>query len=450
MNTKDTIAAIATPPGQGGVAIIRISGPDAVAVAGRVFSGPVARYKSHTAHYGTVVDAAGTPVDDALLLPLLGERSYTGEDTVEIQCHGGSLITRRVLETVLAAGARPAGPGEFTFRAFMNGRLDLTQAEAVQELIAAKSERAASSARDHLSGHLSHRIAGFQARLTQIAAIFEAWVDFPEEGLEFASEESLLSDLRILSAEVEHLLTTYHQGQLVREGLSVCLIGAPNVGKSSLMNALMGRERAIVTDLPGTTRDTLEDEMRIGPFPIRLTDTAGIRDSSEVVEREGIRRTHEALARADLILWVVDLTRPFLKEEERLLETLPQEKTVVVWNKGDVGGERRPLPLSHQVTISAKHRVGLDQLTERVEQLILRGSTLSQEEVWITSSRHKQALEEALAALNRAEGGLAEGRSPELLCLDIRAALKAFGRLIGTDITEDILSAIFSKFCVGK
>ncbi len=447
---KETIAAVATPPGEGGVAIIRISGPEAVQIADRVFSGQVSTYRSHTAHYGQVVDDQGRPVDDALLLPLLGDRSYTGEDTVEIQCHGGSLITRRVLETVLKAGARPAGPGEFTFRAFMNGKLDLTQAEAVQELIAAKNELAASSAQDHLAGRLSRLVAGFQARLTQVAAVLEAWVDFPEEGLEFASEESLLAELSDLSEEVERLLSTYHQGQIAKEGLSVCLVGAPNVGKSSLMNALLDRDRAIVTSLPGTTRDTLEDEMRIGPFHIRLTDTAGIREAAEAVEEEGIKRTHEALKKADLILWVLDLTRTLQPEEEALLETLPQEKTVAVWNKRDLKGAERSLPFSHQVAISAKERIGLEELTERVERLILGGAAPSKEEVWITSSRHKQSLAEALAALKKTEAGLESGLSPELLCIDIRIALKAFGALIGTDITEDILSAIFSKFCVGK
>jgi tRNA modification GTPase len=447
----ETIAAVATPPGEGGVAIIRISGRRSLEVAAKVFSGPVETFASHTAHYGNILDASGHVIDDGLLLPMLGRRSYTGEHTVEIHCHGGRLITRRVLESVLAAGARAALPGEFTCKAFMNGRLDLAQAEAVQELIGAKNERALDAAEKQLQGQLSRAIAGFQSELTAMAAILEAWVDFPEEGLEFATLDEIIAQLQTVCGKMRSLLATYHNGRILHDGLSLCLSGAPNVGKSSLMNALLDKERAIVSPIPGTTRDIVEDQLSFNGLNIRLTDTAGIRDSDEHVEREGIRRSHLAMAEADLVLLVLDATRDLLPQEWQLLAQIPERKAIVVWNKCDLI-ERVPaqIPLPHVLQVSAKTRQGVEALKTAIDAIVWERNPPGQDELLITSARHQEALGHAVAAAERLILGLQTGVSPEFLSIEMRTCLSELGRIIGVDVTEDILSAIFSTFCVGK
>lgn len=448
----ETIAAIATPPGEGGVAIVRISGKEAFNIAAKVFSGPVHSYKSHTAHFGQVKDAHGQHIDDVLLLVMRTPRSYTGEDTVEVHCHGGSLITRQVLEVILKAGARAARPGEFTFKAFINGKLDLAQAEAVQSLISAKNEYALNAAEGQLKGSLSTKVLAFQEQLTLIAAILEAWVDFPEEGLEFTSMEKLCSDLEEILAAIQSLLNTFHDGKILQDGLSLCLIGCPNVGKSSLMNALLDKDRAIVSHIPGTTRDVLEDQMRLNGLNLRLLDTAGIRSTEELIEQEGIRRSKEAMAQADLILFVMDATQGFGEEDQRLIAEAPKVKTIVVWNKTDL--PHHPLPiidhLPHVIPLSAKHKIGLDELRQMIDNVIWENGPPSKEEVLITNVRHREALQHAFNAGQSVLNGLKSDVSPEFLSLDMRLCLSELGKIIGTNISEDILSAIFSTFCIGK
>ncbi len=446
-----TIAAVATPPGEGGVAIIRISGNEALSVAEKVYSGPIRSYQSHKAHFGKIVDAEGRVVDEVLVLPMLAPRSYTGEDTVEIHCHGGSLITRRVLETVLKAGALPAQPGEFTFKAFINGKLDLAQAEAVQELIGAKNELALDMAEQQLQGRLSEQIASFQHSLVDIAAILEAWVDFPEEDLEFASMEEVVAALSALREKMEKLRDTFHEGKIAHHGLSLCLAGPPNVGKSSLMNALLGKDRAIVTDIPGTTRDVLEDEMRLGGLHFRLIDTAGIRDTEEVVEKEGIRRSREAMQRSDLILLVMDISQAISPQGKALIEAAPREKTLLVWNKVDLPQHATcAIEFPHQIAISAKQHLGLTELQQQIDRVIWQKGPPAKDEVVITKLRHSQALCSAIDSLTALIEGLKTGVSPEFVSSDMRHVLSELGTIIGTNITEDILSAIFSKFCIGK
>jgi tRNA modification GTPase len=447
----ETIAAIATPPGEGGVAIIRISGDQALDVAARIFSGPVHQYKTHTAHFGQIRNAHQEPIDDVLVLVMKGPRSYTGESTVEIHCHGGSLITRRVLETVLNAGARAARPGEFTFKAFMNGKLDLAQAEAVQALIGAKNERALDAAEQQLNGKLSKQVYAFQAALTQTAAILEAWVDFPEEGLEFSTLEELDADLKNVYDSMQHLIATFHNGKIIHDGLSLCLIGCPNVGKSSLLNALLDKERAIVSATPGTTRDVLEDYMRLNGLNFKLSDTAGIRETTEHVEQEGIRRSKEVMQQADLILLVLDAHKGLGPEDEDLISLVPLSKTIAIWNKTDLIHQSLPaLPFSHTIALSAKHRQGLDLLHSAIDQLIWHQGPPSKEEILITNIRHKEALQASIEAIQRVREGLQLELSPEFLTLDMRMALSELGKLLGTNVTEDILSSIFSTFCIGK
>lgn len=447
MKNSDTIAAIATPPGDGGVAIIRISGSEALKVAGRIFARDVEKFKSHTAHFGRILDCNGDPIDEVLLLPMRGPHSFTGEDVVEIHCHGGRLITQRVLNATLAAGAHPAGPGAFSERAFLNGKIDLTQAEAIQQLIAAKNEEALKAARHHLAGDLSEKITAFQRTLTEITAIIEAWVDYPEEGLEFATTDEIIDQLSTISQSMNALSDTFHDGKIFTEGLSLCLLGAPNVGKSSLMNALLGKDRAIVTHIAGTTRDLLEEPLRIGPLHYNLIDTAGIRNTEEIIEREGIARTRKSAMEADIILCVLDSSRPLTDEEEALLASLPSDKTLVVHNKSDLPQEEHnPLDFPHQIHLSALKKEGIDALKETITSAFAP----SPAPITLTNERHHHALNEAISSVETVIVGLKSEISPELLVVDLRGALHALASILGTDVTEDILSAIFSKFCVGK
>lgn len=444
----ETIAAIASPPGDGGVAVIRITGNEALSVAGKIFTGKVESYHSHTAHYGHVIDRNGAPIDDVLLLPMLGKRSYSGEDTVEIFCHGGALITRKVLDRVLEAGARQALPGEFTFKAFINGKLDLAQAEAVQELIGARNDKALQAAEKQLEGGLSLRVASFQEKLTLLAAILEAWVDFPDEGLEFISMEEIIAQLAALHQEIQGLVDSFHDGKILHNGLSLCLIGAPNVGKSSLMNALLEKERAIVSSVAGTTRDLLEDEMRLAGLNFRVLDTAGIRETEEEIEQEGIRRSRKAMREADLVLLVLDAQHADLPD---FWKDIPQEKTIVVWNKCDLSPpQQEKIPFTHVCVVSALKRTGLKSLKEEIEKVIWKKGPPSKEEVIVTNVRHHEALKEAARAVKAVSDGLKEGISPEFIALEMREGLSSLGKVIGTNVSEDVLSAIFSTFCIGK
>ncbi len=446
----ETIAAIATPPGEGGVAIIRISGKAALTVAAKIFSGPIHTYKTHTAHYGQIRSLQGVHIDDVLVLVMLGKRSFVGEDTVEIHCHGGSLVTRRVLEAALSAGARAAMPGEFSFKAFINGKIDLAQAEAIQSLIGAKNERALDAASQQLEGALSKKIKGFQKELYDTAAILEAWVDFPEEGLEFATTEQVVQQLENIVGEMQKLEASYHDGKIIHEGISLALIGSPNVGKSSLMNALLQKERAIVSHIPGTTRDVLEDQLRLNGLNFRILDTAGIREAADLVEQEGIRRSRLTMEQADLVLLVLDSSRPLHHDELTLIELLPKKRSIVVWNKIDLSTKVPPLDHPAVVQISAKQEQGIDALKTLIDKVIWDHGPPAKDETIITNLRHKEALTLAIEYCQNLINGLKTDVSPEFLTLEIRQTLGELGKIVGADISEDILSAIFSKFCIGK
>lgn len=440
----ETIAAIATAPGEAGIAVVRISGKDALAVGDKIFSKSVSQIKSHTVHYGKVVQDREV-IDDVLLLIMRAPRSFTGEDTVEIHCHGG-LASKKVLECCIRAGAKPASPGEFSFKAFINGKIDLAQAEAIQSKIGARNEIAYSTAQDQLEGRLSQKISSLQSRLTDIAAIFEAWVDFPEEDLEFAPFEEVIKTLQNAMLEIKQLINTFDQGRVLHEGVAVSLIGSPNVGKSSLMNALLGKDRAIVSSVPGTTRDLVEDDLRINSLHLRLIDTAGIRDTSEAIEEEGIRRSKKAIERSDIVLYILDVTSPDIDFD------LPPEKTIAVWNKIDLAHERPlpQLPFTAVVEVSAQKGIGLDALQEAIDRHIMKNGAPRPGEVMITSLRHKNALVEAYSHCEKVVEGLKHNQSAEFVSFDMRAALQALGTIIGKNITEEILTSVFSKFCIGK
>ncbi|MCB1180455.1 MAG: tRNA uridine-5-carboxymethylaminomethyl(34) synthesis GTPase MnmE [Chlamydiia bacterium] len=445
---EDTIAAIATPPGEGGVAIVRLSGKRAREIANTLFSGNVLNYSTHTVHLGWVLDVQGHRIDEALLLVMLGKKSFTGEDTIEFQCHGGFYASKKILEALIEAGARLAKPGEFALRAFLAGKIDLSQAEAIGQLIGAKNEHAFSAASSQLAGNLSIKITSFQQNLTKIGAILEAWVDFPEEGLEFATLETLLEEIYPICGAVKELIATFENGRKISCGISCALIGPPNVGKSSLMNRLLGKERAIVASIPGTTRDFLEEDLMLGGVNFRLIDTAGIRSGSDEVEREGIFRAKQALKEADLVLLVLDASDP---PEKEFIENLPCERTLLIWNKIDLA---KPPMLSSSfakvVEISAKEGWGIKTLENAIYDFVWKGSLPTKEEVVITQLRHKEALVEVQTALSEVIRGLEEKISPELVALEMRTCLKSLGKIMGTDVTEGLLNSIFSQFCIGK
>lgn len=445
----ETIAALATAPGEAGIAIVRISGKNAIDVAQKIFSKSVAKLKSHTVHYGKIL-LDGTCIDDVLLLVMRAPRSFTGEDTVEIHCHGG-LVSKQVLEACIKAGAKAASPGEFSFKAFINGKLDLAQAEAIQTKIGAKNEIALTLAQDQLEGRLSHKILSLQSQLTDIAAIFEAWVDFPEEDLEFAPFDDVIATLRTVMGQIQSLIASFDQGKVLQTGVAVSLIGSPNVGKSSLMNALLGKDRAIVSPIAGTTRDLVEDDMRLNNLHLRLIDTAGIRTTCESIEEEGIRRSKKASLQSDIILYVLDVTNPQEIDQEIDLD-LPPEKTIGVWNKMDLphATPLPKLPFDHVVELSAQNGQGLDKLHQAIDALIWQKGAPRRDEVVITSLRHKEALSEALQCAERVVQGLLQKQSAEFVSFDMRQCLQALGTIIGANITEDILTSVFSKFCIGK
>ncbi|MDP1608780.1 MAG: tRNA uridine-5-carboxymethylaminomethyl(34) synthesis GTPase MnmE [Chlamydiales bacterium] len=447
---EDTIAALATAPGEGAIAVIRISGKEAINIADRIFSGNVHSYKSHTVHFGHILEESGTILDSVLLIVMRAPRSYTGEETIEIHCHGGSIVSRRVLARILQAGARAAQPGEFSLQAFMNGKLDLAQAEAVQQLIAAKNELALQAAEQQLQGALSEKIRSFQQELTSVAAILEAWVDFPEEGLEFTSLDEIIKDLEASCQKMTTLRDSFYEGKTVHEGLSLCLLGSPNVGKSSMMNALLGKQRAIVTDIAGTTRDLLEDHLTLSGLHFRLIDTAGIRETDEIIEQEGIRRSKLAMQEADIILLILDASRKLAENDKKLLQEAPKNKTIVIWNKIDLGPPQDTIDWESTVHTSAHTKIGFEELRSAIDQMIWKKGAPNKEEIMITQQRHFQALDHAIKAFQTVIEGLQSGVSPEFISSDLRHGLNELGTIIGSNVTEEILTAIFSKFCLGK
>lgn len=446
---KDTISAISTPIGEGAISVIRLSGDACLEIINKIYSKDVKKFKTQTAHLGKIFDKNKNVIDTVILIVYLSPNSYTGENVIEIQCHGGRLITQKVYETTLLAGARPSRPGEFTLRAFLNNKIDLVQAEAVQELISAKNNYALAAAKNHLEGMLSTIINKIKKELTDIAAIIEAWLDFPEEGLEFATKEQLLERLAFALKEIKHLSDTFENGKIIKEGLKLCIIGTPNVGKSSLMNALLKKDRAIVTEISGTTRDVLQEDLKLNNMHYQLIDTAGIRSTHCVIEQEGIKRTKIEADKADIILLVLDASRDLNEDDKILLNRINDKKTIIIFNKIDMRKPKEKIKFSNQCQISAKENTGLDMLCKMIEDLSLK-SKITNEEIIITQKRHKIALDEASNSLKRVIKNLKNDISCEFIAIDLKTALKALSKIIGSDITEDILSSIFANFCIGK
>lgn len=444
---QDTIAAVATAGGAAAVALLRISGPGAEVVADLACGGAASRAGERRATRARVLDAAGRTIDDVLLTVFRGNRSFTGEPAVEICCHGGRLVTRRVLGRLLECGARSASPGEFTQRAFLNGKLDLTQAEAVMDLISAQSDLALRTAHEQLEGRLGGECAGLRETLIGVVAHLEAWIDFPEEDIDPASGEALRAHVAGVREGIARLLATEEQGRILREGVRTVICGRPNAGKSSLLNLLLGCERAIVSDEAGTTRDTIEEGIVLDGVPLRLVDTAGLRGEAGGIEREGMRRTLVEAERADLLLVVVDATLP----AAGALAELPEGKArrVTILNKSDLGihpdWADRP-----GVRLSCKDGGGLDDLQKSIREALDLAEADWGEHAVAINARHRDCLKKADEALSRADTLLETGGPPEFAALEMREALAAIGEISGTVDTEEILGAIFSRFCIGK
>ncbi len=453
----DTITAIATPLGEGGLAVIRISGPQALEVADRCFV-PVGKSAlrllaapSHTIHYGKIM-REGRAVDEVLVAVMRAPRTLTREDVVEISCHGGLLPARLVLDAVLANGARLAGPGEFTRRAFLNGRIDLTQAEAVADLIEARTELALAAAQEQLAGKLSQRINLLRDEVMQSLAHIEAHIDFPDEDIAPDTKEQLLDRLERGVRFVDDLLRTANEGQILRRGIRAAIVGRPNAGKSSLLNQLLGHDRAIVSAIPGTTRDTIEETANIRGLPVVFVDTAGLRDPGDELEREGIRRSLEALARAELILHVLDGAEPLTATDQGYLTEFVSRPRVLVRNKIDLPA-RLVLPDDARalaVEVCCRTGDGIEALKDAIKNKVWVGEIRA--EMWqvMINARHQEALIRARTATRRAIEALRTDRPLELAAMDLRVAAGAVGEIVGKTATEDLLDAIFSRFCIGK
>lgn len=448
----DTICALATPSGAGGIGVIRISGPEAFIVADRVSaqrgSKKCVSYGGHTLHRAAIIETSGEVIDDVLLAVFHAPRSYTGEDVIEISAHGGLVPLRRIIARLLESGARLARPGEFTQRAFLNGKMDLAQAEAVGDIIAAQTEQAHRQARRQSAGHLSRAVTDVRAIVLGVLAQIEASIDFPEDVGELDTN-LCLQELARAHRQIETLLATADSGILQREGVKVVLVGRPNVGKSSLLNALLQIDRAIVTPIPGTTRDVIEETLNLRGIPLRLSDTAGLRETSDEVERIGVARTRESLAEADLIVLMLDAVDGETSEDAELRAELADYVPLIVWNKWDLLSPDLPPP-ADGIAVSAATRWNLPALEEALASRILGDSALTTDGAAVSHARHKYALESARAHLQDAVQTLEADLPADFVSIDVRGALEALGLITGETATEDILAEIFSKFCIGK
>ncbi|HJC65099.1 MAG TPA: tRNA uridine-5-carboxymethylaminomethyl(34) synthesis GTPase MnmE [Candidatus Enterocloster excrementigallinarum] len=465
----DTIAAIATAMSNSGIGIIRISGDQALKTAGRIFRTPGGRsldfekVPSHTIHYGYIWNE-DEKVDEVLLMVMKGPRSYTTEDTVEINCHGGVRMVRKILEIVIQHGARTAEPGEFTKRAFLNGRIDLSQAEAVADVISARNEYALKNSMEQLGGALSRRVKELRAQILYEIARIESALDDPEHiSLDGYSDE-LLEKIGIISSEIEGLIRSADDGKVITEGIKTVILGKPNAGKSSLMNVLIGQERAIVTDVAGTTRDTLEEHIDLQGISLNVVDTAGIRDTEDVVERIGVERARKAAREGDLLIYVVDGSTPLDENDEEIMALIRRDpsvdefvdkKVIVLLNKTDLKicvekEDLEQLTGRRVIPISAKEEQGIDDLTDEIRRMFFHGELKFNEEVYITNVRHKEALHDALESLNMVRNSIIQGLPEDFYSIDLTDAYENLGKIVGESVGDDVVNEIFAKFCMGK
>ena len=455
----DTIAAIATAMSNSGIGIVRISGDEALDVADRIFrpkkgSRKVSDMETHTIHYGYVTDGDEV-IDEVMLLIMKAPRSYTCEDTIEIDCHGGVLVMKKILETVLKYGARPAEPGEFTKRAFLNGRIDLSQAESVIDVINAQNELALKSSVSQLQGAVLEKIKAIRAVVLHEIAFIESALDDPEHVSLEGYPEQLHEIMSDAHSKVKKLLDSSDNGKMLKEGINTAIVGKPNAGKSSLLNILVGEERAIVTEIAGTTRDILQEQIQIGGIGLNVIDTAGIRDTEDIVEKIGVNKSREYIEKADLIIYVVDSSTELDENDQEIIEAIQNKKAIVLLNKSDLDAKTDASILQTQLSkpilsISAKNNPGIHELETLIEEMFFSGKLSFNDEVYITNIRQKNALAEAQNSLKMVLQSIADGMPEDFFTIDMMNAYEALGTIIGESVGEDLVNEIFSKFCMGK
>lgn len=455
----DTIAAIATAMSNSGIGIVRISGDEALDVADRIFrpkkgSRKVSDMETHTIHYGYVADGDEV-IDEVMLLIMKAPRSYTCEDTIEIDCHGGVLVMKKILETVLKYGARPAEPGEFTKRAFLNGRIDLSQAESVIDVINAQNELALKSSVSQLQGAVLEKIKAIRAVVLHEIAFIESALDDPEHVSLEGYPEQLHEIMSDAHSKVKKLLDSSDNGKMLKEGINTAIVGKPNAGKSSLLNILVGEERAIVTEIAGTTRDILQEQIQIGGIGLNVIDTAGIRDTEDIVEKIGVNKSREYIEKADLIIYVVDSSTELDENDQEIIEAIQNKKAIVLLNKSDLDAKTDASVLQTQLSkpilsISAKNNTGIHELETLIEEMFFSGKLSFNDEVYITNIRQKNALAEAQNSLKMVLQSIADGMPEDFFTIDMMNAYEALGTIIGESVGEDLVNEIFSKFCMGK
>ena len=455
----DTIAAIATAMSNSGIGIVRISGDEALDVADRIFrpkkgSRKVSDMETHTIHYGYVTDGDEV-IDEVMLLIMKAPRSYTCEDTIEIDCHGGVLVMKKILETVLKYGARPAEPGEFTKRAFLNGRIDLSQAESVIDVINAQNELALKSSVSQLQGAVLEKIKAIRAVVLHEIAFIESALDDPEHVSLEGYPEQLHEIMSDAHSKVKKLLDSSDNGKMLKEGINTAIVGKPNAGKSSLLNILVGEERAIVTEIAGTTRDILQEQIQIGGIGLNVIDTAGIRDTEDIVEKIGVNKSREYIEKADLIIYVVDSSTELDENDQEIIEAIQNKKAIVLLNKSDLDAKTDASVLQTQLSkpilsISAKNNTGIHELETLIEEMFFSGKLSFNDEVYITNIRQKNARAEAQNSLKMVLQSIADGMPEDFFTIDMMNAYEALGTIIGESVGEDLVNEIFSKFCMGK
>ena len=457
----DDIAAISTPIGSGGIGIVRISGSGSVGIADKIFVSADGRKlgdkKSHTITYGHIVNPkTGETLDEVLVMLMLSPRTYTKENIVEINCHGGLLVTKKVLELVLNNGARLAEPGEFTKRAFLNGRIDLSQAEAVMDIIDSKTELSRKTAMNQLEGSIKQKVHGLREEILDMIAAIEAAIDYPEHDVEEETYSQMHKRITLLKSEIKKLIESADMGRIIREGVEAVILGKPNVGKSSLLNLLLMEERAIVTDIPGTTRDTVEEYMNLGGIPVKIVDTAGIRETGDKVEKIGVEKSRKCAEAADIIFMMLDASCPLSDEDMEILDFIKGRKAVILANKTDidinidVDALCKYTDAENIIYISVKEGSGIEKLTERFKDMFLDGDVAAKESVLISNARHKNMLEKAMEALDRAIATIESGMPEDFISMDLQDALTALGEITGDSVDDEIIDRIFTRFCLGK